>query len=232
MERTKQEVPAPSRWASLRWSWHWRPGALTVRARRQRSIKHWRRREPAAKRIAKFSGTVTVDGQPPGIKVYDKHRLVLMLYDPKNPPSASHPILFADCMPEPNDGAFEFSTYDRGDGVPPGEYIALFVDMPTSWGGGYKGVDRFKNRFNDPDRNANVEQFKVNLTEPGHTDWQFNLVTDDPAPKAPGPRPSISPPASKSQFRSSKLPPVPAGVFLCAWERQSRTKPVDKLPDR
>src|ERR1700678_287199 len=66
--------------------------------------------------VAKFSGTVTVDGQPPGIKVYDKHRLVLMLYDPKNPPSANHPILFADCMPEPNDGAFEFSTYDRRDG--------------------------------------------------------------------------------------------------------------------
>jgi len=58
--------------------------------------------------------------------------------------------LFADCMPEPNDGSFEFSTYNRGDGIPQGSYIALFLDMPTSWGGGYKGDDLFKNRFNDP----------------------------------------------------------------------------------
>jgi len=79
---------------------------------------------------------------------------------------------------------------------PPGEYIALFVDMPTSWGGGYKGADRFKNRFNDPDRNTNIEPFKVNLTEPGHGDWQFNLVTDDPAPMAPGPK-TVYKPSSK-----------------------------------
>lgn len=149
----------------------------------------------ARQHVAKFSGIVTVDGQPPGIKVYDKHRIVLMLYDPKNPPSANHPILFADCMPEPADGSFEFSTYDRGDGVPPGEYIALFVDMPTSWGGGYKGVDRFNNRFNDPDRNAQIDQFKVDLTEPGRTDWQFNLATDEPPPSSPGPKTVLKPTA-------------------------------------
>ena len=143
---------------------------------------------------AKFSGTVTVDGQPTGIKVYDKHRLVIMLYDPKNPPSKSHPLLFADCMPEPNDGSFEFSTYDRGDGIPPGSYIALFLDMPTSWGGGYKGADLFKNRFNDPDRNEKEPQFKVDVTEPGRTDWQFNLVTqDNTPPPSPGPKSILKP---------------------------------------
>jgi hypothetical protein len=143
---------------------------------------------------AKFSGAVTVDGQPPGIKVYDKHRLVIMLYDPKNPPGKGHPLLFADCMPEPHDGSFEFSTYNRGDGIPPGSYIALFLDMPTSWGGGYKGDDLFKNRFNDPDRNETDPQFKVELTEPGRTDWQFNLVTQGYAPPpAPGPNSILKP---------------------------------------
>ncbi|HET6326143.1 MAG TPA: hypothetical protein VFG04_15805 [Planctomycetaceae bacterium] len=147
--------------------------------------------------VAKFSGTVTVDGQPPGIKVIDKHRLVIMLYDPKNPPTDGHPVLFADCMPEPNDGFFEFSSYERGDGIPPGSYIALFLDLPTSWAGGYKGADLFKNRFNDPDRNEKEPQFKVELTAPGRTDWQFNLVTQDNAPPpTPGPK-SILKPTSK-----------------------------------
>jgi hypothetical protein len=144
--------------------------------------------------IAKFAGTVTIDGQPPGIKLYDKHRILIMLYDPKDPPSAKHKILFGDCMPEPNDGYFEFSTYARGDGIPPGSYIALFLDMSTSWGGGYKGVDRFKNRFNDPDRNEKDPQFKVEVTEPGRTDWQFNLVTEgNSPPPAPGPKAVLKP---------------------------------------
>jgi hypothetical protein len=144
--------------------------------------------------IAKFSGTVTIDGQPPGIKVYDKHRILIMLYDPKNPPSSTNPILYVDCMPEPNDGSFEFSTYNRGDGVPPGSYIALFLDMQTSWGGGYKGTDRFKNRFNDPDKNEASPQFKVDLTDSGNADWQFNLVTEDnPPPAAPGPKTVFGP---------------------------------------
>jgi hypothetical protein len=97
-------------------------------------------------------------------------------------------------MPEPNDGSFEFSTYNRGDGIPPGSYIALFLDMPTSWGGGYKGDDLFKNRFNDPDRNERDPQFKVELTEPGRTDWHFNLVTQDNAPPpSPGPNSILKP---------------------------------------
>ena len=97
-------------------------------------------------------------------------------------------------MPEPNDGSFELSTYNRGDGIPPGSYIALFLDMPTSWGGGYKGDDLFKNRFNDPDRNERDPQFKVELTEPGRTDWHFNLVTQDNAPSpSPGPNSILKP---------------------------------------
>jgi hypothetical protein len=144
--------------------------------------------------VGKFSGTVTVDGQPPGIKVYDKRRIIIMLYDPKNPPSDKHQILFVDCTPEPNDGAFEFSTYERGDGVPPGSYIALFEDLPTRWGGGYAGSDNFKNRFNDPDQNEKDPQFHVEVTGPGRTDWQFNLVTEGKdAPAAPGPKTVLRP---------------------------------------
>jgi|HubBroStandDraft_5_1064220.scaffolds.fasta_scaffold289739_2 hypothetical protein len=196
MERMKQGALAPGSWALAALALALAAGCTHRESADQALDKALAAQGASREHVAKFSGIVTVDGQPPGIKVYDKHRLVLMLYDPKTPPSAGHPILFADCMPEPNDGAFEFSTYDRGDGVAPGEYIALFVDMPTSWGGGYKGVDRFKNRFNDPDRNGKIEQFKVNLTEPGRGDWQFNLATDEPAPTAPGPK-TVSKPTSK-----------------------------------
>jgi hypothetical protein len=66
--------------------------------------------------------------------------------------------------------------------------------MQTSWGGGYKGTDRFKNRFNDPDKNEAIPQFKVDLTDSGNADWQFNLVTEDnPPPAAPGPKTVFGP---------------------------------------
>ena len=139
--------------------------------------------------VAKFGGTVTVNGQPPGIKLHDGHRIVLMLYDPKNPPSGTHKIIGTELMPEPNDGAFEFSTFALKDGVPTGSYIAVFADQPTSWGGNYHGGDRFENRFNDPDKNEKEDQFKVEIKEPGRTDWHFNLVTEGtPPPSAPGPK--------------------------------------------
>jgi hypothetical protein len=148
--------------------------------------------------VGRFSGSVTIDGQPPGIKVYDKHRIIIMLYDPKNPPSDKHPILYVDCMPEPVDGTFEFSTYDRGDGVPAGSYIALFEDLPTRWGGGYAGSDRFKNRFNDPDQNEKDPQFRVEVTGPGRTDWQFDLVTEGKSPPStPGPKTVLRPQSGK-----------------------------------
>ena len=52
----------------------------------------------------------------------------------------------------------------------------------------------FKNRFNDPDRNERDPQFKVELTEPGRTDWHFNLVTQDNAPPpSPGPNSILKP---------------------------------------
>ena len=52
----------------------------------------------------------------------------------------------------------------------------------------------FKNRFNDPDRNERDPQFKVELTEPGRTDWHFNLVTQDNAPSpSPGPNSILKP---------------------------------------
>jgi hypothetical protein len=139
--------------------------------------------------VGKFGGTVTVNGQPPGIKTYDGHRIVLMLYDPKNPPSNNNKIIMGELMPEPQDGTFEFSTFARGDGVPSGSYIALFADMPVSWGGKFHGGDRFENRFNDPDKNEKDDQFKVEIKEPGKTDWHFNLVTEgNPPPSAPGPK--------------------------------------------
>jgi hypothetical protein len=148
------------------------------------------------KNLGKFAGIVTVDGHPTGLKIHSGHAIVIMLYDAKNPPSETNRILHESVMCVPVDGSFEFSTYDRGDGVPVGSYIALFSDLATSNFGGprFRGPDRFKNRFNDPERNAKDPQFQVEITSPGRTDWHFNLVTEgnDP-PATPGAKTVVVP---------------------------------------
>src|ERR1700722_2435735 len=70
-------------------------------------------------RLAKFSGKVTVDGQPPKKDC----TVFVILTDPKHLDENAHGILpkyYAACDPE---GNFGFSMYDRHDGVAAGKYV-------------------------------------------------------------------------------------------------------------
>jgi hypothetical protein len=138
-------------------------------------------------RTAKFAGTVTIDGQPPHDAI--KQGLRIMLYDPKKPPAPDAPPL--NTIVNYNDGSFQFSTYSQGDGVPEGSYVVLFVALKNSLLGRHQGFhqpDALKNLYNDPDRNAQNPEFRVEVTQPGKTDYQFNLNLTGKEAGAPGPK--------------------------------------------
>jgi hypothetical protein len=117
--------------------------------------------------IAKFSGTVTIDHSPPGLKPDES--LMLMLYDPKNPPRANQLPLSTRCG---KDGYFEFTTYTRGDGVQAGSYKVLFAAFKMNpLRGGSNSPDALKNLYNDPD----TTPFSVDISAPGKTEWNFDL---------------------------------------------------------
>lgn len=117
----------------------------------------------------KFSGKVTIDGQVPTIE--PGSALLIMLYDPKDPPTPAHPPFFKRCEP---DGSFEFTRYSRGDGVPVGSYIVLFAKLKARQGS-FLPPDQLNNLYDDPDKNQQIPEFKVDVTAPGKTDHLFNL---------------------------------------------------------
>ena len=142
--------------------------------------------------LSKFSGHVTIDGQPPaqGTTVF------VILGDPKHMDDATHlqvPKLFTSCKP---DGSFSFHTYLEGDGVPAGKYVLMFVGLHKpqarrqvrSQGNNvFIGPDELKNLYNDPDKNSKNEKFALDLQSPGKDDYEFNLeVAGKPPVDAPG----------------------------------------------
>lgn len=127
--------------------------------------------------VVKFSGTVTVDGQAPAVD--RRFPFFVMAYDPKQPLKGRQLPNTARCNKE---GHFQFNTYSTGDGLPAGDYIVLFA-WPQA-----DGSDGLKNLFNDPDKNAQEERFKIHLEAPGKTDWSFDLQTAGRDPvTTPGP---------------------------------------------
>jgi len=126
--------------------------------------------------VVKFSGNVTVDGQPPAIE--RRNPLYVIAYDPKHPPKGRQMPFMTRCD---KNGHFEFNTYSTGDGLAAGSYIVLFA-WPKSDG------DGLKNLYNDPDVNGKKEEFTINLEERGKTDCQFNLSVSAEAAKSPGPK--------------------------------------------
>jgi hypothetical protein len=138
--------------------------------------------------IATFEGTVTVDGAPP-----DKPGMVLLviLNDPKKPQDPHRvPKLVAGCTP---DGHFDFTTFTAHDGVECGSYIVTFVqlkNLAAPFGkikkAGLGPPDALNNLYNDPDKNADVPEFHVEIKPPGITDAHFDLIVagKDPVPQA------------------------------------------------
>jgi len=97
---------------------------------------------PPRKETVRVKGQLTVDGQPPGsplqIVCHNKAGLDTKM------PTVSQSITDAD-------GKFEIATYQKGDGVPPGDYVLTvtwleFNAMSMSYG----GKDKLNKRYDDP----------------------------------------------------------------------------------
>lgn len=99
------------------------------------------------------TGQVTVDGKVPSTPI--KITCVPVAGIDTDNPSESW------CMTS-EDGKFALSTYEDGDGVPPGEYTLTFV-----WGTmnlvsmSYGGPDQLKGRYKDP----KTSEFRFTATE-------------------------------------------------------------------
>jgi hypothetical protein len=118
-----------------------------------------------------LAGKVMIDGRPP--QTGRRQSLLMVLYDPQQPqlPAGARP--HAECDEE--DGSFAFTTYQKGDGVPVGKYIIAFVELKESRQKGYVGPDLLQNLYNDPDKNAEIVDFKITHDSPGKKDYAFNL---------------------------------------------------------
>ena len=139
--------------------------------------------------VGKFAGRVTVDG----VTQLGKDEVFVFLTDPQH--LEKQKKYSTRCKP---DGSFEFMTYFPGDGVPLGKYIVGFVALHTNAKSGagsgmadaavrYRGPDGLKNLYNDPEKNKDVKDFVVDITQPGRTDYEFNLTLAGKDAATPGP---------------------------------------------
>jgi hypothetical protein len=108
--------------------------------------------QPYRKPTVKVTGKVTIDGAAP------------------NPPAqvecivegemdASHPTV-SKCDTK-EDGSFEISTYEQGDGVPAGDYALLFTWRPFNVMSRDYGPDKFKGKYakkEDPQHKFTVKE--------------------------------------------------------------------------
>jgi hypothetical protein len=133
--------------------------------------------------LGKVAGSVTIDGKTLEEAGFTSRDFVALLYDLKNPPSPKKPLPFTLINP---DGSFEFSTYDKGDGVPVGSYMLLFDALKFSRAPKreYHEPDRLKDLYNDPEKST----FAIEVSEPGKTDYQFNLELEGKEKATPGPK--------------------------------------------
>jgi hypothetical protein len=126
--------------------------------------------------VAQFSGVVTVDGTAPATFT------LVMLWNPKQPNAG---MLRTICDSE---GRFTFTSYEPGDGVPPGNYVVLFARFNMGRPlGNFDGPDLLNNLYNDPDKNASKPEFQITVDAPGKSDYRFNLAVAGEQPATPGP---------------------------------------------
>jgi hypothetical protein len=137
--------------------------------------------------VVPFAGKVLVDGLPAHTASLSQ-RTVLVLFDRAKPDLAVNQRPIAECNPQ---GEFTFSTYGNGDGVKAGQYVVTIAQLPVESREGPKngGLDELKNRYNDPDKNAERPEFVVEHKSPGKSDYQFELkVAGEESVTSPAPR--------------------------------------------
>jgi hypothetical protein len=109
--------------------------------------------EPFRKPTSPVKGKVTVDGAAPGSEIQIECHSV-------NGMDTQHPTMSQTATDA--DGNFSVSTYEAGDGIPPGEYLLVF-----SWqdynvmARSYSGPDKLKGRYSD----AKTSQIKLTVKE-------------------------------------------------------------------
>ena len=123
---------------------------------------------PFRKETAGLTGQVFVDGEPVPVTaplMVECHNVAGF--------DQEHPTVSSALTRE--DGKFEISTYESGDGVPPGEYVLTFM-----WGkmnliaGSYGGPDQLKGKYSDPETST----FKVTVKSGEPADLgRIELVT-------------------------------------------------------
>lgn len=112
---------------------------------------------PPRKETYPVTGQVIVDGQPAENLAVKCHNLEGM--DKEDPTVSS---AFTD-----EEGKFELSTYESGDGVPPGEYVLTFF-----WGQRnmismtYGGPDKLNGKYRDPEQS----EFRITVENGEPTD--------------------------------------------------------------
>ena len=114
-----------------------------------------KKEEPFRKQTSVVTGQVIVDGTPVPAESPMKvecHNVAGM--------DQEHPTISSALTRE--DGKFEISTYESGDGLPAGDYVLTFM-----WGkmnliaGSYGGPDKLKGKYNNPDKSI----FKISVKE-------------------------------------------------------------------
>jgi len=111
----------------------------------------------APKATSPVTGQVLVDGQPAqrlSVTCHDVNRL-----DKQNVP---RPVGLTG-----EDGKIEFSSYQKADGVPQGEYVLTFTwgEWDDYWKK-FSGPDRLKGRYADPQKST----FRLTVKDRGPTD--------------------------------------------------------------
>ncbi len=137
--------------------------------------------------VFRLAGKVLIDGLPARTASLSE-RTVVVLFDRAKAdlPVNQRPI--AECNPQ---GEFTFSTYGNGDGVKAGQYVVAIAQLPVESrvGADSRGLDELKNRYNDPDKNAERREFVIDHQSPGKTDYQFELkVAGEEPVTSPAPR--------------------------------------------
>lgn len=122
--------------------------------------------EPFRKPTFPVVGKVTVDGAAPTSAV-QVHCHAASGVD------AEHPTFSQTETKE--DGSFEISTYESGDGVPEGDYVLTFVWQDFNlFNRSYSGPDKLNNRYADP----KTSEFKATVKSGEPTDLgEIKLTT-------------------------------------------------------
>jgi hypothetical protein len=107
--------------------------------------------EPFRKETVAVTGQVLVDGQPPASPVQIQCHSLQGL-------DSEHPT-FSQTVTGEN-GSFAISTYESGDGVPPGEYVLTFAWQEFNViSMSYGGPDKFGNQYSD----SKTSEFKLSV---------------------------------------------------------------------